>query len=157
MLVRLYALPPDGGGLARLEAAGIHCRRAESYERQAVLQFVQERWPEWVDEAGAAFAHVPPTMYIARRGSRVLGFACYNATRPDYFGPTGVDESERGAGIGRALLRLCLEALAAEGYAYAIIGGVHGRESFYEEAAGATAIPGSDPGIYGGMVHAATP
>ncbi|MGH2607699.1 MAG: GNAT family N-acetyltransferase, partial [Tepidiformaceae bacterium] len=69
MLVRLYALPPDGGGLARLEAAGIHCRRAESYERQAVLQFVQERWPEWVDEAGAAFAHVPPTMYIARRGS----------------------------------------------------------------------------------------
>ncbi|MEX0783699.1 MAG: GNAT family N-acetyltransferase [Dehalococcoidia bacterium] len=157
MLVRLYALPEEEGGvLERLSAAGIECRRAESYERQAVLQFVQERWPNWVDEAVAGFAHVPPTVYIARRGRAVLGFGCYNATRPDYFGPTGVDESERGAGIGRAILRLCLEALAAEGYAYAIIGGVDGRESFYEEAAGATVIGASVPGIYGGMVRAPT-
>lgn len=142
--------------LGRLSAAGIICRRAESYEREPVLQFVRERWPAWVDEAAAAFAHVPPTVYVAARRGRVLGFACYNATRPDYFGPTGVDEAERGSGIGRALLRLCLEALAGEGYAYAIIGGVDGRESFYEEAVGATVIPGSVPGIYGEMIRAAT-
>ncbi len=157
MLVRLYALPPEGGVLQRLAAAGIRCRRAESYERHAVLQFVRERWPEWVDETSAAFARVPPTVYVAALEHRVIGFACYHATRPDYFGPTGVDEGKRGAGIGRALLRLCLEALAAEGYAYAIIGGVHGRESFYEEAVGATVIPGSEPGIYGGMLRAPTP
>jgi GNAT superfamily N-acetyltransferase len=157
MLVRLYALPPDGGVLGRLAGNGVTSRRAESYERYAVLQFVRARWPEWVDEASAAFARVPSTMYIAVRERRILGFACYNATRPDYFGPTGVDEAERGAGIGRVLLRLCLEALAAEGYAYAIVGGVHGRESFYEEAVGATVIPGSDPGVYGGMVRAPAP
>src|SRR5688572_33315311 len=121
MLVRLYALPPEGGMLEGLSAAGIGCRRAESYERHAVLEFVRQRWPEWVDEASAAFARVPPTVYVAARGRQIVGFACYNATRPDYFGPTGVDEGERGAGIGRALLRSCLEALAAEGYAYAII------------------------------------
>ena len=151
MLVRLYALPPEGGVGARLSDAGIRCRRAESYEREGVLQFVRERWPNWVDEAAAAFAHVPPTMYVAARKGQVLGFACYNATRPDYFGPTGVDEGERGAGIGRALLRLCLDALAAEGYAYAIIGGV-GPASFYEKAVGATVIPGSEPGIYRDML-----
>jgi hypothetical protein len=122
-----------------------------------LLQFVRERWPQWVDETSAAFATVPPTIYIAARERRALGFACYNATRPDYFGPTGVDEAERGAGIGRALLRLCLDALAAQGYAYAIIGGVHGRESFYEDAVGATVIPGSDPGIYEGMLRAPAP
>jgi hypothetical protein len=44
--------------------------------------------------------------------------------------------------------------MSAEGYAYAIIGGVHGRESFYEEAVGATVIAGSEPGIYGGSVSA---
>lgn len=154
MLVRLYALPPEGGLDDRLRGSGVLCRRAESYERHAVLQFVRERWPEWADEVAAAFARVPPTLYIAVRDRRILGFACYNATRPDYFGPTGVEESERGAGIGRVLLRLCLDALAGEGYAYAIIGGVHGRESFYEEAVGATVIAGSDPSIYGGMVRA---
>jgi hypothetical protein len=155
MLVRLYDLPPDDGVASRVRGAGVSCRRAETYERSAVLQFVRERWPGWVDEAIAAFAAVPPSLYLAEREGRVLGFACYNATRPDYFGPTGVDEAERGAGIGRTLLRLCLEALAAEGYAYAIIGGVDGRESFYEEAVGATVIPGSVPGIYGGRVRAA--
>jgi GNAT superfamily N-acetyltransferase len=157
MLVRLYALPPEGGVVARLSDAGIRCRRAESYEREGLLQFVREHWPNWVDEAAAAFAHVPPTMYVAARTGEVLGFACYNATRPDYFGPTGVDEGERGAGIGRALLRLCLDALAAEGYAYAIIGGVDGRESFYEEAVAATVIPDSAPGIYRGIIRASTP
>jgi GNAT superfamily N-acetyltransferase len=157
MLVRLYALPPEGGLLDRLRQAGIVCRRAESYERHAVLAFVRERWPEWADETAAAFARVPSTIYVAVRGGRVVGFACYNVTRPDYFGPTAVEDAERGAGIGRALLRLSLEAMAAEGYAYAIIGGVHGRESFYQEAAGATVIAGSDPGIYGGMLRAPAP
>src|SRR5688572_1081681 len=109
MLVRLYALPDEGGMVARLGEAGVRCRRAESYEREAVLQFVRERWPNWVDEATAAFSHVPPTVYVAARERKVVGFACYNATRPDYFGPTGVDEAERGSGIGRAILRLCLD------------------------------------------------
>ncbi len=153
MLVRLYAMEPDPGTTGRLAAAGIICRRAESYEREAVTEFVRDRWPKWTDETAAAFAHAPPTLYLAHRGGSVLGFAAYNVTRPDYFGPTGVDELERDAGVGRALLRLCLDALAAEGYAYAIIGGVHGREAFYEDACGATVIPGSDPGIYGGMVR----
>lgn len=154
MLVRLFALKADRSAEARLAAGGIVCRRAESYERAAVLGFVRERWPNWADEAAAAFTHVPPTLFLAQRGKVVVGFAAYNATRPDYFGPTGVDDAERGKGIGKRLLALALEALAAEGYAYAIIGGVDGRESFYEEACGATVITDSVPGIYGESLHA---
>ncbi|HMO55107.1 MAG TPA: hypothetical protein PJ994_11425, partial [Tepidiformaceae bacterium] len=73
-------------------------------------------------------------------------------TRPDYFGPTGVAESQRGSGIGKVLLLQCLESLAAQGYAYAIIGGV-GPAEFYEKTVGATLIPGSEPGIYRNMVR----
>lgn len=148
LLVRLYDLRDQEATRSTLLADGITCRRAESYERSAVVGFVGERWPRWVDEAVAAFSPVPPRAYLAVSPDGIVGFACFDVTRPAFFGPTGVDEGWRSRGIGRVLLWQCLEALAAAGYAYAIIGGVHGRESFYEEAAGAIVIPGSDPGIY---------
>lgn len=147
MLARLYGLPASATEVARLAAEGVVCRRAESYERSAVVSFVRTRFPHWEDEATAAFGAVPPTVFIAVERRRVQGFACYNVTRPDYFGPTGVLESQRGRGIGRVLLLKCLEALAAQGYAYAIIGGV-GPAEFYQRAVGATLIPGSEKGIY---------
>ena len=152
MLVRLYDLPDSQALAARLEAEGVHCRRAEPFERSATVRFVTDRWPAWEDEATAAFARVPPTVIVAIEGERIVGFAAYNATRPDYFGPTGVDEGHRGRGIGTLLLLRALEALAAEGYAYAIIGGV-GPAAFYERAVGAILIPGSEPGIYGGRAR----
>ena len=115
MLVRLYDLPASAPEVERLRERGVTCRRAEAYERSAVLAFAKAHFPGWGDEVLAGFTCVPPTVYIATLGGTVLGFACYNATRPDYFGPTGVLEAERGRGIGRALLLQCLEALAAEG------------------------------------------
>src|SRR5215207_7577324 len=99
MLVRLYALEGEPGMLSRLAASGVVCRRAESFERHAILVFVRERWPNWVDETIAAFAQAPPTLFVAQRDQALLGFAAYNATRPNYFGPTGVEEAERGKGI----------------------------------------------------------
>lgn len=152
MLVALYGLPAVRPQAERLAAGGVCCRRAESFERSAVLEFVTNRWPRWPDEVTAAFGHVPPTVFVAHRGGDVVGFAAYNATRPDFFGPTGVDTSERGNGIGRVLLLQCLEALKHEGYGYAIIGGV-GPAAFYEKCVGATLIPGSEPGIYGDMLR----
>lgn len=96
----------------------------------------------------------PITCYIATRGKQILGYACYNATAPDFFGPTAVAEAERGKGIGRALLLRSLASLREEGYGYAIIGGV-GPAAFYEKTVGATLITGSTPGVYrdflGGM------
>jgi hypothetical protein len=46
--------------------------------------------------------------------------------------------------------------MAAEGYAYAIIGGV-GPAAFYERAVGAIPIPGSEPGIYRGRLRPPSP
>lgn len=147
MLAKLYDLPSSAVERERLSGEGVVCRRAESYERTEVLAFVHAHFPAWEDEAAIGFSAVPPTVFIAVEGRSVQGFACYNVTRPDYFGPTGVDAKARGRGIGKVLLLQCLEALAAEGYAYAIIGGV-GPAEFYERAVGATLIPGSERGIY---------
>lgn len=156
MLVRLNALPDPAVERERLAAAGVLCRKAESFERDAVLGFVRVAFPHWADEVAAAFARVPPNLFVATERGAVTGFAAYNATRPNFFGPTGVGESHRGRGIGRVLLLQCLYALAAEGYAYAIIGGV-GPARFYEETVGATLIPDSDPGIYHDMLRAEAP
>jgi hypothetical protein len=82
MLVKLYELPSFEADRERLVGAGIVCRRAESYERRHVVTFVTKHWPNWADEVTAAFAHVPPTLFVAARAGQAIGFAAYNATRP---------------------------------------------------------------------------
>ncbi len=150
MLVRLYDLPEVRPYLDALQP-GVACRRAESFERTAIDDFVREHWPHWADEVAATFNRTPPSLYVATKGAALVGFAAYHATRPNYFGPTAVLETERGRGLGRILLLQSLRAMGSEGYAYAIIGGV-GPADYYARAVGAIAIPGSDPGIYGGTL-----
>src|SRR5205085_12594960 len=98
-------------------------------------------------EMSVGFARQPVTVYVALREGRLMGFAAYECTRKNFFGPTGVAEEERGRGLGRALLLASLWALRESGYAYAIIGGV-GPAEFHQRAVGATLIPDSSPGVY---------
>ncbi|MFC7720341.1 GNAT family N-acetyltransferase [Nonomuraea recticatena] len=46
-----------------------------------------------------------------------MGFALYAAYRgiPERFGPFGVDEGERGTGLGKILLHLTMTRMRAEG------------------------------------------
>jgi predicted N-acetyltransferase YhbS len=95
---------------------------------------------------------MPVSCIVAVRGSEVIGFAAYDVACRNFFGPTGVDEGERGKGVGRALLLAALHAQRAQGYAYAIIGGV-GPAEYYVRAVGAQLIDGSTPGIYADMLR----
>jgi len=153
MLVRLYALPDPGAALAACAAQGVTIRRALMPEKHAVVDWVSAQFPSARAEAEAAFARPPARCFIALRAGRPVGFACHDVTCPNFFGPEGVAADERGRGIGRALLLATLHAQRAEGYAYAIIGGV-GPAAFYAKAVGAVDIAGSTPGIYGGMLVA---
>jgi GNAT superfamily N-acetyltransferase len=76
----------------------------KTFERVNMLRFVSEHWPNWLDEAAAAYSRVPPSMYIALERDEPVGFACYHAARTNFFGPTAVLESHRRRGIGGALL-----------------------------------------------------
>ena len=152
MLVRLYDLPDSSGLYARVKESGVLLRRARACEKHTVENFAGANFsPKWASEVSVAMSRQPVACWIATRNSEVLGFACYDTTMRGFFGPTGVLESARGLGLGKALLMRSLESLMDEGYAYAVIGGVGPRE-FYEKVCGAIEIPGSDPGIYGDIL-----
>ena len=154
MLVRLYALPDLAEALRACAADGVAVRRALVPEKPAVVAWVQSRFPSAAAEVESAFARPPATCFVALRAGALAGFACFDVTCPNFFGPEGVAEDERGRGIGRALLLAALHAQRAQGYAYAVIGGV-GPAAFYAKVAGAIAIPESTPGIYDGMLRPA--
>jgi len=151
MLVRLYALPSQDEAVATCAVRGVTIRRALASERHVALDWVRAHFASSAAEVETAFAQGPVTCFIAVRDGALLGFACYDVTCRNYFGPEGVDAGERGQGIGRALLLSALHAQRAQGYAYAIIGGV-GPAEFYAKTVGAIAIPDSTPGIYSNLL-----
>lgn len=148
MLVRLYDLPDATALKAKLRSNGIEIRRCGAYERHIVAQWVGNTFsPKWVSEFKIAMGRQPSACIIATKSQSVIGFACYDVTARGFLGPMGVDPSCRESGIGRALLITALECLYAQGYAYAVIGGV-GPAEFYSKCVGATPIENSTPGIY---------
>ena len=151
MLVKLYELPDLAPALARTAGVGVTVRTAMAPEKGTVLRWTETHFPMWTREVDAAYSRLPVTCLLAVREQDLLGFACYDAICPNFFGPTGVLESERGLGIGRALLLAALHAQKAQGFAYAIIGGV-GPAEFYEKTVGARLIEGSTPGVYAGLL-----
>jgi GNAT superfamily N-acetyltransferase len=148
MLVNLLKLPDPAPLVDRLRADGLIIRRAQPFELTPVREFITKHFAlAWADETSVGFANKPVSVYLALRDGAIVGFAAYECTRRAFFGPTGVLESERGRGAGKALLIASLAGLRDLGYAYAIIGGV-GPAEFYARAVGATPIPDSTPGIY---------
>lgn len=148
MLVRLYDLPDSSKTYQTVADSGITLRRTRAFEKHTVAAFVRANFSEkWVSEAEVAMTRQPISCFIATKDKEIIGFACYDTTLRGFFGPTGVLESARKLGVGKALLMRSLEALRESGYAYAIIGGV-GPKEFYEKNCGAIEIPGSDPGTY---------
>jgi predicted N-acetyltransferase YhbS len=148
MLVRLYDLPDAAELYREVAAAGVTLRRARAFEKHTVAAFAKEHFSaKWVSEIEVALSRQPVACFIATRDQRILGFACIDVTQRGFFGPTGVAESARSLGLGKALLFKALDALRELGYAYAIIGGV-GPKEFYAKACGAVEIAGSNPGVY---------
>ena len=148
MLVKLYELPDNTEINNKMREIGIDVRRAIAPEKHAVVDWVRSNFDSaWTSECEAAFTNHPASCYIAVENGRMIGFACYDATCRNFFGPTGVGTEARGKGIGTALLLKCLYAMEADGYGYAIIGGA-GPVDFYSRTVGATVIEGSKPGIY---------
>ncbi|MFC3417266.1 GNAT family N-acetyltransferase [Algoriphagus hitonicola] len=154
MLVRLINLP-DISELAKrlLEKEKIIFRRAIAPEKHLVTEWILDQFGEyWKSEVEVAFSRQPVSCWIAQRENEILGFACYESTARNFFGPTGTLESERGKGIGKILLIKSLESLREMGYVYGIIGGV-GPAEFYEKAVGAKIIEGSEISIYQNLLR----
>jgi len=150
LLVKLYALPPGPEPVP----SGVTLRRALAPEAPVILPWIEQRFGAgWRAEAQVALAACPARLHIAVDGDGgLLGFACHDVTARGLFGPTGVTEAARGTGLGKALLLAALRAMAADGYAYAVIGGA-GPVDFYVKTVGAIPIEGSEPGLYRGLLR----
>src|SRR3954469_18591315 len=148
MLVNLLKLTPLEPLLSELRRSGVIIRRAQPHEITPVRDFLSEKFEAgWANEISVGYAKKPVWFFIPIRARRVIGFGAYECTRRNFFGPTGVAKSERGRGVGYALLLACLWGVREMGCVYAIIGGA-GPVEFYERTVGATLIPDSAPGIY---------
>ena len=144
LLVNLLRLP----ALEDTSTQGFIVRHAQPWELTPVRRFVTENFSaKWADELSVGFARQPVSVYIATIDRELAGFAAYECTRRGFFGPTGVIDSARGKGIGKALLLASLWSLREMGYVYAIIGAA-GPVRFYQKTVGAIIIPDSEPGIY---------
>lgn len=154
MLVRLYHLPAELPGFPDLARDGIEIRRALPPDKSRIVRWVTENFDEyWGSECDVSFSNKPVSCFVAVANKvKIVGFACYEATCKDYFGPTGVAAGYRGRGIGKALFLRCLYAMREMGYAYAVIGGAEEAMEFYRKTAGAFVIPDSVPGIYRDMI-----
>ncbi|MFK7691764.1 GNAT family N-acetyltransferase [Paenibacillus sp. HJGM_3] len=152
MLVKLYELPPLAPVVEKLAEAGIVIRRPIAPEKHVVVEWVREHFNDaWASETEVAFANQPASCFIAIENGELIGFACYESTAKNYFGPTGVDTSARGKGVGTGLLVASMHGLRELGYGYAIIGGA-GPVEYYSKTVGAIPIENSVPGIYKGML-----
>ena len=155
MLAKLYDLPALEPLIERQRAQGVTIRRPLVTEKSTVVRWVESQFglatSAWVSECEVAFSRLPITCFLAVNDSELRGFACYDCICRGFFGPIGVSQSYRGRRIGEALLLACLHAMRHDGYGYAIIGHA-GAPEFFQRLVNATAIPGSDPGIYAGAV-----
>jgi len=153
MLVRLIDLPDISDKELLLGKENIIFRKPIPPEKSLVMDWVHLHFGHyWANEVDAAFSHLPVRCYIAQKGNEILGFACFEATAKNYFGPTGTSESMRGKGIGKILLVKSLQSLKEMGYAYAIIGGV-GPVDFYKNTVNAIVIEGSEVSIYENLLR----
>jgi N-acetylglutamate synthase-like GNAT family acetyltransferase len=147
-LVNLLKLPRLEPLISDLEGQGVIVRRAQPFELTIVRNFIAGEFSvSWADEVSVGFANKPVSVHIATLNGVVIGFAAYECTRKDFFGPAGVAAQMQGRGIGKALLLASLLSLRELGYVYAIIGSA-GPLEFYQKAVGATVIADSEPGIY---------
>ena len=152
LLVKLYTLPDLTPDIEALRTQGIDIRRAIAPEKHIVVNWVREHFSAgWGSETEVAYSNHPATCFLATHENRLIGFACHEATSKGFFGPTGVDETYRGRGVGKALLLACLHDMRAMGYGYAIIGAA-GPVDFYVRTVGAIPIDDSWPGVYKGLL-----
>ena len=154
MLVKLYDLPEDAQTACPRDES-VQIRRAMAPDKFRVVEWVKEHSGlSAAGECDVCFARPAVSCFIATRGKKILGYACYDATAPDFFGPTRVLDEEQGGGIGRALLLASLLALKELGYAYAVIGWpARDAVAFYRNVVGAMPIPDDSLGLYRDMIE----
>jgi len=154
LFVKLTGLTEDFDLLEKLASEGIDIRRAIAPDKNRILAYIKENHHEgYENECEICFSNMPVSCFIAVKDKKMIGFACFEATAKNFFGPTAVNHSFKGNGIGKALLLKSLISMREMGYAYAIIGWVDEALGFFQKTVDAKIIENSFPGIYSRMIE----
>ena len=155
MLVKLYNISNSYDIEEKLQKEGIKIKKALAPDRSKIVAFSKVcAKDDYSDEVNVAFSNNPITCYIATKEKKIIGFACYEATAKNFFGPMAVLENERKKGIGKALLLKSLESMQELGYAYAIIGWpARSAIHFYKKCVDAIMIDEKSSGVYKRMIE----
>lgn len=101
LLVNLLEIPQPREAELRLLEEGVRVQRALAPDRSEIAAFAETCSDEdYSDEVRAAFANQPATCYIAVKERKLVGFACFEATARDFFGPMAVTNALRKRGVG---------------------------------------------------------
>ncbi len=101
---------------------GYVIRRAQDGDLFELIQFANEEFnPDWGRAIREGLIHGMPMnqIFITRNpDGDMVGFGLYGAYEgmKERFGPFGVDPNERGKGLGKIILNLCLNQMKSEGY-----------------------------------------
>ena len=116
-----YGMPSEVRELIKVrEAEGYSFRTAGSSDLVELIAFANERFnPDWGRAIREGILQGLPLsrIFVARHGSNLVGFCLHGGYEgiPERFGPFGVAEEERGKGLGKILLHLCLNSMRAQG------------------------------------------
>jgi len=119
--------------------------RVQPEDFDKTFNFVRHNFPKntWAAEVKISFRLNPPTTFIAKDAkNEIVGWATHSLYFPGSFGPTGVDGSLRGKGIGTELFLWCLWDIKQNGLDTCEIMWVGGDTiKFYSKAIGAYISP----------------
>lgn len=105
MLVKLFHLSSPIELENALLSEGIRIKRALAPDKSKIEEFAKSCTNEdYSDEVSIALTNIPATCYIATKGKKIVGFACFEVTAKNFFGPMAVLEEYRKEGIGKVLL-----------------------------------------------------
>ncbi|MBN1510805.1 MAG: GNAT family N-acetyltransferase [Phycisphaerae bacterium] len=109
---------------AQLADQGITVRRA-TRDDDPLLDafFAGDFGPDWRMEAELAMRNEPPALHLALKAGQIIGFSGHSSQNREwgFFGPMGTTPAARGTGIGRILLRRCLNDLFDAGHRTSVI------------------------------------
>lgn len=155
MIVKLFNISPSTDLENSLLNEGIRIKRAIAPNKSKIEDFAKICASEdYSDEVSVALSKTPSTCYIATKGKELVGFACFETTAKNFFGPMAVLKEYRRKGIGKVLLLKSLVSMQEMGYAYAIIGWpTKTAIPFYEKCVDAMLIDDETHGLYKQMIE----
>lgn len=108
---------------------------ATSSNSKELVNFVDIEFPgSWSNEVKMAMEGANPnsgSVICIDENSEIIGFAAFNGSNPQWFGPMGVKESLRKEGFGRILFYEAIKEMMRRGMIETILPWINGKEEFY--------------------------